>query len=143
MIKRLASVFFLTCCVIASAKAERGCFYPLEIKLVDYAYQVKGVGGIWQSPKVKEKDFIDSFVGATFRSDKGQELKDGQVECTYLTGRSRWVTLRYITLNGPESMSMNDNSNWAPATDPLGQTVYICQDRQPDNCKFTVEKSKR
>ena len=142
MIKHLVCVLVLTCCVIASAKAEHGCSYVSQIKFVDDAYQVSNSGGLWRSLKVKERDFIDRFIGAIFFPDNDQALEEGHVECAYLTGSGRRVTLRYVTQNAHDSLSIVSTSYWQRAVDPLGLAVQICQDSQPDNCKFTVEKSR-
>ena len=140
MTKHLVYVLFLGCCVIASAKAEQGCPYVSAIKSVEDAYQVNDARGHWQSSKVKERGFIDRFVGAIFRADKDQDVEDGEVECVYLASRGRRVTLRYVSSTPNVSMSLVHNFYWLSSVDPLGQTVYICQDSQPDNCKVMLKK---
>ncbi|WP_411380770.1 DUF3757 domain-containing protein [Pseudomonas sp. MPB26] len=142
MIRHLVYVFFLSCLVIASANADQGCPYASAINFADDAYQSGCGGKLWQSQKVKERDFVDRFIGAIFFPDKDDELNVGHVECVYLTGGGRRVTLKYLTQNVHERMLMGSDFYWQPAVDPLGRPVRICQDSQPDNCKVTPEDSK-
>ncbi|MBV4454343.1 MULTISPECIES: DUF3757 domain-containing protein [Pseudomonas] len=141
MIKHVVYAFFLSCFVIASAKAAQGCPYASAINYADDAYQSSGGGKLWQSQKVKERDFIDRFIGAIFFPDKDDELNVGRMECAYLTGGGRRVTLRYVTQNVHERMLMESDYYWQSTVDLLGQAVHICQDSQPDNCKATPQNS--
>ncbi len=93
---------------------------------------------------MRTQDFIDRFVGAIFVPGDGQERKNGYLEkCIYLTNRGRPVTLRYGMEEDVLNMSLVDTTYWQPATDAFGLAIYTCDDRQPDNCSFTVDESRR
>jgi len=141
MIKRLACLFFVLVTVIAQAKAEQGCPYASSVKYMDGHFQAESGSALWQSPKIGLSDFADRFVGALFTPGKGQARENGFLEkCVYRMGNGEVVALRYGVPGRLNTMSLTTTSHWHATLDPLGQSVFICQDSQPDNCSFTVRR---
>ncbi|QJI27760.1 DUF3757 domain-containing protein [Pseudomonas sp. ADAK18] len=137
-------LFFLGLAWTAQAIAQQGCPYPSSVKYIEDAFQAGSARSLWKSPKMKTQDFIDRFVGAIFVPSDGQERKSGYLEkCIYLTNRGRPVTLRYGMEEEVLNMSLVDTTYWQPAIDLFGLNIYVCDDRQPDNCSFTVDESRR
>lgn len=144
MVKQLICLLLLMGSVAAQVRAEQGCPYPLMIKHVDDHFEVEDKRVLWQSQKVESRDFIDRFIGAVFTPGKGPERQSGYMEkCVYRSGKGDVVALRPSPLGAPTSMSLTDTLHWRLATDSFGQPVYLCQDRQPDNCAFEVTNKKR
>ena len=144
MTTRILCLFFLGLAYTTKAMAQQSCPYPSSVKYVEGAFQASGVSGLWKSPSVRTLDFIDKFVGAIFVPSEGQERKNGYLEkCIYLTGRGRPIALTYGSLGEILNMSLVDTTYWRPAIDPFGLNIYTCDDRQPDNCSFTVDESRR
>jgi len=144
MTTRILCVFSLALTCTTQAMAQQGCPYPSSIKYVEGAFQAGDARAFWKSPNVRSSDFIDRFVGAIFVPHEGQERKHGYLEkCVYLTGGGRPVALRYGTQGQVLNMSLADTTYWQPAIDPFGLAIYKCDDRQPDNCSFTVDESRR
>lgn len=144
MIMRTRCLFFLALTYTSQAMAQQGCPYPSSIQYVEGAFQAVGVRALWKSPNVRTPDFIDKFVGAIFVPSEGQERRNGYLEkCVYLTGGGRPVALRYGAQGDVLNMSLVDTTYWQPAIDTFGLNIYKCDDRQPDNCSFTVQESRR
>ncbi|MBT2374378.1 DUF3757 domain-containing protein [Pseudomonas fluorescens] len=137
-------LFFLGLVWTTQAIAQQGCPYPSSVKYIEDAFQAGSAHSLWKSPKMKSQDFVDRFVGAIFVPGDGQERKNGYLEkCIYLTNRGRPVTLRYGMEEEVLNMSLVDTTYWQPAIDLFGLNIYVCDDRQPDNCSFTVDESLR
>ncbi|MUF06791.1 DUF3757 domain-containing protein [Pseudomonas sp. CCM 7893] len=144
MTTRMVCLFCLVLMCTTQAMARQGCPYPSSVKYIEGAFQAVGARLLWKSPKMRTQDFIDRFVGAIFVPGDGQERKNGYLEkCIYLTNRGRPVTLRYGMEEDVLNMSLVDTTYWQPATDAFGLAIYTCDDRQPDNCSFTVDESRR
>ena len=143
MFKQLMCLLLLMISVAAQARAEQGCPYPLMIKHVDEHFEVVDKNVLWQSQKVESRDFIDLFIGAVFTPSKGQERQSGYMDrCVYRSGKGDVVTLRPSPLGMPTSMSLTDTLYWRLDTDLFGLPVYLCEERQPDNCAFKVTGKK-
>ncbi|WP_248749609.1 DUF3757 domain-containing protein [Pseudomonas sp. MWU15-20650] len=139
MFKQLIFLLLLMSSVIAQASAEQGCPYPSTIKYVAGRFQTSDKTVRWLSPKVEYRDFIDLFIGAVFTPGKGQERENGYMEkCLYRTGSGEVTALRPDLLDVVTNMSLKETFYWQLGTDVLDQPVYLCEDRQPDNCAFTV-----
>lgn len=144
MLKQLVCLLLLMGSVTAQVRAEQGCPYPLSVKYVDDHFEVVDKKVLWQSQKIEKSDFIDVFIGAVFNPGKGQERQSGYMDkCVYRSGRGDAIALRPSPLGVPTSMSLTDTLHWRLDTDSFGQPVYLCQDRQPDNCAFRVTDKKR
>ena len=141
MIKRIVCACVVFVGAMAHAQAEQGCPYPSSIKYVEGSFHATVGQAHWQSPQVEYRDFVDRFVGAVFTPGKDQEREDGYLEkCIYRTGAGYVVALWYGAPRQIRSMSLTDTLYWRLASDPFDQDVYICQDSQPDNCSFTVNR---
>lgn len=139
MIRQLTCFCFLVAASITQVQAEEGCPYPSAVKFVDGHFQATNGRALWQSPKVDYHDFADRFVGAIFTPGKDRERENGYLErCVYRMGSGQIVSLRYDVPGKLNTMSLTSSLHWVPASDALKQSVYICEDNQPDNCSFTV-----
>ncbi|TFY96072.1 DUF3757 domain-containing protein [Pseudomonas nabeulensis] len=143
MFKHVVCSFLLLGGVITHAKAEQGCPYPSSIRFVQGYFQTAGGKAFWQSAKVESRDFVDVFIGAVFTPGKGQERNNGYLEkCLYRTGTGQVVALRYGGPVAVESMSLTSTLYWNLVSGPFDQDIYICQDSQPDNCSFMLDRPK-
>ncbi|OPA91702.1 hypothetical protein BFW87_18940 [Pseudomonas fluorescens] len=141
MIRPLTYLFFLLAAVSHPVVAEQGCPYPSAVRYVDGRFQAVTGTSFWQSTKANGPGFVDRFVGALFTPDKGGERDNGHLDrCVYYTGSGQVVALRYSMPD--KTMSLTNSLHWELTADPLQQKVYICQDSQPDNCAFTVDRPK-
>lgn len=139
MIKQSACLLALMAGGIAQVHAEQGCPYPSSVKYEKGYFIASNGQSSWQSPKVDVPDFADRFIGALFTPGKGQERENGYLDkCVYLMGNGQVVALRYDMPERINTMSLTSTLYWELANDALKQVVYICEDRQPDNCAFTV-----
>ncbi|WP_339529137.1 DUF3757 domain-containing protein [Pseudomonas mucidolens] len=141
MTARLLLLILLGISCFAHGDAWQGCPYPSSIKYVDGYFYQESAGHRWTSPRVSPVDFIDKFVGAVFMPGEGQERRRGYLEkCIYRSGREqRLVVLRYAGATEGLSMSLSDTTYWRLARDSFGHELYLCDDRQPDNCSFTLD----
>ncbi|NNA97296.1 hypothetical protein AO268_19315 [Pseudomonas sp. ICMP 8385] len=141
MIARALFLFLLGSCSIAQGSEQLGCPYPSSIKFRDGHFQSEN--GQWKSLKVEAASFLDRFVGAVFVPLEGQQRQQGYVEyCLYKAGNNQWVNLRFQAPERHFSMSLTDSLHWVPARGPFEQDIYLCTDSQPDNCSFTLKRSK-
>ena len=144
MMTKLVCMFLLMAGSTAQAIAGQGCPYSSAIKYVDGYFQAAQQSLLWQSPKVEKRDFVDQFIGAIFTPGKEQARENGHLDkCVYRTGSGHVVALRLGKQDEVERMSLTSTLHWQLSSDPLGQEIYICQDSQPDNCAFTVQRTKR
>lgn len=144
VIKRSICLLVVMTCGVMHANAKQGCPYASSVQLKEGRFQVRDGQLLWQSPKVKQLDFVSGFVGALFIPAQGQARENGYVEkCIYRTNSDQVIALRYGGSEDVDSVSLTSSLHWRLAKDPLDQDVYICDDSQPDNCSFTIDRSKR
>lgn len=139
-------LFRLLCCLLlgaSSVTAAQGCPYPSAVRYVDGHFQGPEERFAWISQPMGGQDFIDTFIGAIFVPREPGERRNGFLEkCIYKTIKGNTVALRYGATKHALSMSLTDTTHWQPGTDVFGQAIFQCDDRQPDNCSFTLETSR-
>jgi hypothetical protein len=129
---------------INTLAAAQACPYPSAIRYVDGHFQGTAKDSPWVSQPMGGQDFVETFVGAIFIPREPGERKNGYLEkCLYKTLRENTVALRYGPARSGGTMSLADTTHWQPGTGVFGQPIFQCDDRQPDNCAFNFEPSKR
>ena len=139
--------FCLIFCVlfgVSTLAAAEGCPYPSAVRYVDGHFQGTGRNALWESQPMSSLDYVETFVGAVFIPRREMERRNGYLEkCVYKTVSGNTATLRYGLGKKELTMSLTETSYWRPASDVFGQEIYVCDDRQPDNCSFSVRGLKR
>jgi hypothetical protein len=140
----LLYVFLFVLSGFSTLAAAQGCPYPSTVRYVDGHFQGTDKESPWISQAMGGQDLVETFVGAIFIPRESGERKRGYLEkCIYRTVRGNTVALRYGPIKGGGTMSLAETTHWQPGTDAFGQPVFQCDDRQPDNCAFTVEAATR
>jgi len=138
--------FCLIFCVLFSVStlaAAEGCPYPSAVCYVDGHFQGTGRNAKWESQQMGGLDYVEAFVGAIFIPREPGSRRNGYLEkCMYKTARGSIVALRYGLGEKALTMSLSETTYWQPGNEILGQAVFVCDDRQPDNCVFTVRRPK-
>ncbi|WP_409567479.1 DUF3757 domain-containing protein [Pseudomonas sp.] len=142
--RSMSCLLLLLSCAVIQTSAAQGCPYPSTVRYEKNRFQALDGRTLWRSPSVPYDGYVERFVGAVFIPKEGDSRDEGYFEqCIYSTNRGQSVALRYSAKNGPYSFSLTATSHWRLVEDPLGRDVYICEDRQPDNCSFTVKQLRR